>query len=115
VTFRAVEPRYAVYGWRVALKRPALEWSELSRATRRGFTLSGSGRAVVVTPRFFAPGARVRANGRVLRADRHGRLHVPVTLGPANRQQALTPGAVTPVRRTVIQLRSPQLNNGSAG
>jgi S-formylglutathione hydrolase FrmB len=115
VTFRAVEPRYAVYGWRVALKRPALEWSELSRATRRGFTLSGSGRAVVVTPRFFAPGARVRANGRVLRADRHGRLHVPVTLGPANRQQALTPGAITPVRRTVILLRSAQLNNGSAG
>jgi S-formylglutathione hydrolase FrmB len=115
VTFRAVEPAYAVYGWRVAMKRPALEWSELSRATRRGFTLSGSGRAVVVTPRFFAPGARVRANGRVLRADRHGRLHVPVTLGPANRQQALTPGAITPVRRTVIQLRSAQLNNGSAG
>jgi len=115
VTFRAVEPAYAVYGWRVAMKRPALEWSELSRATRRGFTLSGSGRASVVTPRFFAPGARVRANGRVLRADRHGRLHVRATLGPGNRQQALTPGAATPVRRTVIQLRSAQLNNGSAG
>jgi S-formylglutathione hydrolase FrmB len=99
VTFRAVEPRYSVYGWRVALRRPALEWSELSRATRRGFTLSGSGTASVVTPRFFAPGARVRAGGRALRADRRGRLHVGLRLGPANRQQALTPGAVTRVFR----------------
>jgi S-formylglutathione hydrolase FrmB len=105
VTFRAVEPTYSVYGWRVAIKRPALEWSELSRATRRGFTLSGSGRAVVVTPRFFAPHARVRAGSRVLRADSTGRLRVSVRLGAGNPAQALTPGAVTRVFRRSVALR----------
>jgi hypothetical protein len=114
VTFRAVEPRYAVYGWRVALERRALEWSELSGATRRGFTLRGSGTAVVVTPRFFTPGAQVRAGGRVLRADRHGRLQVRVALGPANRYQALTPGASTRVFRrhvTFAPVRAPLAPN----
>lgn len=104
VTFRAVEPSYSVYGWRVAVKRPALEWSELSGATRRGFTLSGSGTASVVTPRFFAPRARVRAGGRLLRADPHGRLHVAITLGPGNPAQALTSGAVTRVFRRHVTL-----------
>ena len=28
-TYRAIAPRYRVYGWRVAVKRPALEFSEL--------------------------------------------------------------------------------------
>jgi hypothetical protein len=50
-----------------------------------------------VTPRFFAPRQRVRVGGAVRRADRFGRLHVALRLGPANRQQALTPGAVTRV------------------
>jgi S-formylglutathione hydrolase FrmB len=99
VTYRAVAPRYAVYGWRVSVKRPALEWSELARASRRGFTLSGSGTATVVTPRFFTPHRAVRAAGRVLHADGRGRLHVALALGPGNPQQALTPGAVTRVFR----------------
>jgi S-formylglutathione hydrolase FrmB len=105
VTFRAVEPRYSVYGWRVSLLRPALEWSELSRATRRGFTLRGSGTARVTTPRFFAPRARVRAGGRVVRADSTGRLRVAVTLGPGNPRQELTPGAVTRVFRRSVTFR----------
>ncbi len=105
VTFRAVEPRYAVYGWRVALRRPALEWSELSHATRRGFTLHGSGSATVVTPPDFAPRARVRVDGRMRRADAAGRLHVAVTLGPGNPAQALTPGATTRVFAQTVTLR----------
>ena len=34
VTFTAVEPRYAVYGWSVSVKRPALEFSRLAKADR---------------------------------------------------------------------------------
>jgi len=105
VTFRAVEPTYRAYGWRVRVRRPALEWSELSGASRRGFTLRGSGTASVTTPRFFAPHARVRAGGVVRRADARGRLHVPVTLGPGNPQQALTPGATTRAFRRSVALR----------
>ncbi len=105
-TFRAVEPRYSAYGWRVSIRRPALEWSELSDATRRGFTLSGSGTATVVTPaRAFAPRARVRAGGRKVRADRRGRVRVTVTLGPGNPRQALTPGATTRVFQRRVALR----------
>jgi S-formylglutathione hydrolase FrmB len=104
VTFRAVEPRYAAYGWRVRVQRPALEWSELSDATRRGFTLSGSGRATVVTPPAYAAYERVRVDGRPRRADATGRLHVAVTLGPGNPRQALTPGAITRVLRRHVTL-----------
>ncbi len=50
ITFKAIEPRYAAWGWKVSIKRPALEFSELSGAWRGGFTLAGSGRATVTTP-----------------------------------------------------------------
>src|SRR4051812_4902701 len=62
--FRAVEPRYWVYGWRVHVDRPALEFSELRGASRRGFKLLGSGTAKVRTARYFSPHSRVRASIR---------------------------------------------------
>jgi S-formylglutathione hydrolase FrmB len=96
--YRAVEPSYRVFGWRVRLHRAALEFSRLHHAGVRGFRLTGSGTADVTTAASYAPGAtyRVVATGphdrtnRVLRADRLGRLHVPVVLGPANEFQEYT-------------------------
>jgi S-formylglutathione hydrolase FrmB len=105
-SFRAVEPRYRVFGWSVALRRRALEWSALRDASRRGFGLCGSGQATVRTPRVVAPGARVAlrvrdargARTRHGRADRRGRLTVRVGLGPSNPVQEYRPGARTVVR-----------------
>ena len=95
--FRAVEPRYSVYGWWVRVKRPALEFSELRGAGRKGFTLLGSGSATVRTARYFKPYSVVRARigtkKKTLRAGRGGRVTVPVPLGPGNPDQQYTPEA----------------------
>ena len=96
VTFRAIEPRYGVYGWRVAVRRPALEFSELRGASRRGFTLRGSGTARVVTPPDVRAGrAAARARARPPRDARRscwppiapGGCGSAVALGPGNRGQ----------------------------
>ena len=103
VTFRATEPRFGAYGWRVAMHRPALEFAELRDARRGGFALRGSGTATVTTPPRFTPGARVRVRIRdrrgprcaTLAADRAGRLRVPLRLGPGNPGQEDAPGVTT--------------------
>jgi S-formylglutathione hydrolase FrmB len=105
ITFNAAEPTYSVYGWTVSVKRPAMEFSRLANASRRGFTLSGSGSATVTTPAVFVPGGRYRATvaqggaatSVPVRANRNGRLRVAVALGPGNRLQEYTPGATTRV------------------
>jgi S-formylglutathione hydrolase FrmB len=97
VTFRSAEPRYEAYGWKVTVRRAVLEFSELSGASRSRFTLTGSGSATVTTPpRLYRPLSRhlVTVAGRArqtLTTDRRGRLHVSLTLGPANRFQQYTP------------------------
>ncbi|HEU0023035.1 MAG TPA: alpha/beta hydrolase-fold protein [Thermoleophilaceae bacterium] len=109
-----IEPRYEVYGWRVRIRRPAIEFSELRRADRHGFTLVGSGRARVITPPLYTPGARLRAIVRSSRwgvvrggvtVGRTGRLGFELPLGPGNRAQQYTPGAHTVRHTTRVLLR----------
>jgi S-formylglutathione hydrolase FrmB len=98
-SYRSIDATYRAYGWQVALQRPAVEVSRLSDAGPGGFALSGSGAASVTTSRMFEPGQVVRvttvdAGGtrRVERtADGSGRLAVPVSLGPGNPYQQLSP------------------------
>ena len=107
---RAIEPSYRIWGWRVAIKRPALEFSELRRAGRKGFALRGSGTATVTTARLFRAGARVRAQLRSARgksrrelvADRAGRLTVRLRLGRGNPRQQYTAGSKTAVFTTRV-------------
>ncbi|MEA2170412.1 MAG: hypothetical protein QOF76_3712 [Solirubrobacteraceae bacterium] len=119
VTYKSIEPSYSVYGWRVQMNRPALEFSELRDADKRGFTLAGSGNASVRTAAVFKRRQRVRATigSTVLKlhAGRRGRVIVPVTLGPGNPDQAFTfsalqapgadPDAGTRVYRTTVTLK----------
>ena len=93
VDYRAVEPRYEVFGWHVAIERKVLEFSRLSRASKRGFTLSGSGRALVRTPAAYRPGRRYRVRlkqrrtstaARLRQGLPPGRLRIAVPLGPSN-------------------------------
>jgi S-formylglutathione hydrolase FrmB len=99
VGFKAIEPRYEIFGWHVAVKRKAPEFSTLSRATPHGFRLAGSGSAAVRTPARYAPGERFAVHVRPehgkplverLRASRSGRLRIHVPLGPANPDQEYT-------------------------
>jgi hypothetical protein len=113
VTFTAAEPSYAVYGWDVTVKRPAVEFSRLANARRRGFSLSGSGSATVTTAALFVPRHAYRvvlhtAKGlvrRSLSATARGRLRIAVPLGPGNRVQQFTPGATTRVFKTSVTIR----------
>jgi S-formylglutathione hydrolase FrmB len=99
--FRAVEPRYSVYGWRVEIDRPALEFSELRDASARGFKVLGSGTAKVRTARYYKPRSVVRVTIRAgsgttkrkLRAGRQGRVTVTVPVGPGNAEQQYSPAA----------------------
>ena len=111
VTFTAVEPTYEAYGWRVSIKRPALEFSSLQNAGRNGFTLLGSGKGTVVTPSLFGAGAvysvTVGKQVREVRADRRRRLHIEVPLGPGNEFQEYTTQAQlagTKVFRTAVRI-----------
>ncbi|MGZ6652339.1 MAG: hypothetical protein ACXVHB_33565 [Solirubrobacteraceae bacterium] len=96
--FTAVEPRYAVYGWQVALRRAALEFSTLRVAGHRGIGVSGSGAATVTSPALYPAGrlATVRvsdASGvrmRRVRIGRGGRLTLSFDLGRPNRFQEYT-------------------------
>jgi S-formylglutathione hydrolase FrmB len=112
VTHVALEPRYAVFGWNVAIRRRALELSKLSNATRAGFVLKGSGSSTVRTPQLYRPHARLRAtvrdargsSTRTIRVDAAGRVTVAVSLGTANAVQHDLPGQ-TPVRTARVTLR----------
>jgi S-formylglutathione hydrolase FrmB len=115
VDFRAIEPRYDVYGWDVRLRRKVLEFSRLSGAGRAGFRLTGSGSATVTTPALYRPAGAYRvtvsSRGRHatverIQADRAGRLRVALALGPSNRFQEFTPQErATPSRFRTVTVR----------
>jgi hypothetical protein len=98
-TYTSIDPTYDVWGWRVAIERPALEFSRLVDAGAEGFELVGSGAATVTTAALFAPDTSVTvhvddATGRhevATVADQGGAIRVPVSLGPGNPEQQLSP------------------------
>ena len=115
VTYTSTERAYAVYGWRVALRRPNVEFSTLSRADKRGFALTGSGRATVTTPARYRPRARFRVRitrdgataSRRISADRAGRLRIDVRLARANPYDEGSPAAKAhgPLHRSTARVK----------
>lgn len=101
-TYTSADDQYAVYGWQVTTHRTAREFSTLSDAGSRGFALSGSGSATVLTAATYTAGRRytVELSGMqvpdhtvVVTANAHRRLRLEVPLGPANPYQQDTPQA----------------------
>jgi S-formylglutathione hydrolase FrmB len=98
-TYTSIEASYDVWGWDVTIDRTAVEFSRLFDADASGFRLTGSGAAKVVTGPLFTAGQPVIASitdadgvhDVPLTADGDGRLTVPVSLGPANPHQQLSP------------------------
>ncbi|MDP3857630.1 MAG: alpha/beta hydrolase family protein [Stagnimonas sp.] len=92
VSYRSIDTHYEVFGWTVDIERPAREFSELRNASRKGFELSGSGKAWVTSPALFDPGERTEAvlsgdestQSLAVQADSRGRIRIPVDLGPGN-------------------------------
>jgi S-formylglutathione hydrolase FrmB len=102
VGYRSAENRWSVWGYDVAMHRPAREFSSLQSGTISGFSLSGSGSATVTTPGVYQPGsaATVRVEGEReertdhLTAGDDGRLRIEVPLGPGNPEQQYTAAAL---------------------
>jgi S-formylglutathione hydrolase FrmB len=83
-TFKAAEPTYDVFGWRVEMDRPAMEWSVLEVLSPKRFRITGSGTARVTAP-----------NGKTAVVD----------LGPGNPFQAYTaPTLLLPQNRTTREV-----------
>ncbi len=101
VTYTIADSTYSIYGWHVTMHRTAEEFSTLQNADARGFALSGSCSATVITPPFYAAraGYRVTLHGPKvdrtieLRARSDRRLRINLALGPANRYQQYTAAA----------------------
>lgn len=120
-SFRAIEPTYCVYGWRVTLDRPALEFSSLEDASAAGFSLSGSGTATVVTGPLYQAGktygvttkSSAATDAVTLHADPQGRLHIAVPLGLGNPvQQQFAPTGDSPA--TLVYTTRVSIADGSA-
>lgn len=115
VSYTSITSDYRVYGWHVALNRPALEFSRLIDAGIGGFTLAGSGSAVVTTPPAYMANAPYLVDissvagktSQVLYADSAGRLAIDVPLGTANAFQQFTAPAMavgTTVYSTTVSI-----------
>lgn len=101
-TYTSADDHYGVYGWQVLMHRSAREFSTLTTDGRGGFTVSGSGSALVETPPVYQPGRRyaVRMSGATagtktvtVTAGADHRLRLVVPLGPANPYQQETVAA----------------------
>jgi S-formylglutathione hydrolase FrmB len=92
--YRSTDPDWSVYGWHVTMHRSVAEWASLAVTGPRTFTLTGSGAASVTTPPSFRPhAAYALSTAAIVRADRSGRLHLQVDLGPSHADQEYTPPA----------------------
>jgi S-formylglutathione hydrolase FrmB len=89
-TYQSVEREWEQWGWAVALQRRSTQdWTTLADAGADGFTLTGVGRATVVTPALYPPGTTARVtmtsplatSTTLATADPSGRLHLTVPLG----------------------------------
>lgn len=109
-TFKAAEPAYDVFGWDVAIDRPAMEWSQLDVTSATTFSIAGSGTATVRTPALFRPREVVHvrigdAAPAPRTADDRGRLTIEVDLGPGNPfQQYTAPAQVTGTTVTTVDV-----------
>lgn len=105
--FRSMETAFDVRGWSVrADPGRALEFLDLHDVGRNGLTVTGSGTTTITTAPIFQPGNPVQAvvagNPQDLTPDASGRITLTVDLGPADRQQQFTAGAVTAMTTATV-------------
>lgn len=91
IEVESAHPVVDAWGWSFRTHREVREFLYLDVTGKRRLTLTGSGRIDVTTPPDFRPRGRYAlgddGNGRIVRADRRGRLRFRVGLGPAHTTQ----------------------------
>jgi S-formylglutathione hydrolase FrmB len=92
-SYRSIEPRFRVWGWRVRADREVVEFLRMTGVRRQGLRLVGSGTVDLRTPAVYEPGRRYRIDVEgatattptpVVRADESGRLGFVVRLGDSH-------------------------------
>jgi S-formylglutathione hydrolase FrmB len=95
--YRSADRTFEVWGWRVDTNNRPLEFLEVRRFSRSGFTALGSGVISVATPPYYKAGTvkriRVGSATHIVRVGRNGRLRFDVNLGAAHAHQQFTPEA----------------------
>jgi hypothetical protein len=96
--YRSIADRFAVWGYDVEVDRDVREFLDLTEVTAGGFTVQGSGRAVVTTADRYRPGRAYQVDGAAeapteVVADPEGRLRVIVDLGPSHAHEQFSPEA----------------------
>lgn len=109
VSYRSIDPIFSVFGWSVVIERNVIEFARLGFASRSGFTLSGSGLAVVTTPVYYDAGCRYAVTvddvTSLINADLTGRLILEVDLGPSRTvQQYRLPGDTDYLRTATVTI-----------
>lgn len=88
---RSIKPAFTVFGYDVAVDRPAREFLDLRDVTAGGFTVTGSGLVTITTAPRYEPGATYVVDGAPTVADAAGRLHIVVDLGPGHADEQYSP------------------------
>jgi diacylglycerol O-acyltransferase/trehalose O-mycolyltransferase len=91
---QSARPRFTAWDWTFGVHRLVREFLYVRAAHGNRLLLTGSGKVDVTTPATFRPrqGYAVRIGRREIarRADRHGRLHLRLDLGPSHTHQQTT-------------------------
>jgi S-formylglutathione hydrolase FrmB len=102
VHYTSIQARWNVFGWHARFHRSKrLQFSNLTHATRRGFRLFGSGRAVILTPRFYAAHTAyqvtlpARSHPTTLTTNHRGQLRIVVPIGASHHRVHVRVGAPT--------------------
>lgn len=90
--YRSVDDRFRAWGYDVAIDGRAPEFLELDDVTAGGMRVIGSGQPTISTASRYQPHRKYVIEGagaapHVVRADRDGRLHLRVDLGPPHQQE----------------------------
>lgn len=96
--YRSIASQFSVWGYDVSVARPVREFLELRDVTAGGFTVQGSGTAVIRTAALYTPQRRYNAYGtgpadNIVIADAAGHLSITVDLGPAHEHEQYSPEA----------------------
>jgi len=89
ISYLSADDEWEHWGWQVQLTGATPGFNHLQWASRRGFTLTGSGSAAVRTPSLWRPGTKLRVSLRgagiathsVVRVGDDGRAEITVPLG----------------------------------
>lgn len=98
--YRTIKPRFSVWGYDVTVERDVREFLDLRAVTAGGFEVQGSGRATILTARYYEPLATYTVTGsgpgtesEAVTADGTGRLRIAVDLGPSHTVDQFTTDA----------------------